>query len=138
MTETEFRTLVVRMLAPLYAFKVENIVHDGTPDICCSVGWIETKLGRTQRREDSRVVVGVKKSQPPWHRRWRATGAMSWTLTLVDDEEWALHDGLWAADHLGHAHANRAVLINAAQIYWVAKPTAEELIGELIKRRTTW
>ncbi len=143
MTETEFRTLLCSMLAPLAAMRVENIVQSseslGTPDVCCSVGWIETKLGKIPARAGTKLYVKLRVSQQVWHRRWRRTGAVSWTLTLVhheDQEHWLLHDGLWAADNLGVATWDECRV--AAIDYQPGRPTAQALIATLTKKRTTW
>jgi len=135
-TEAEFRSLVVKMLAPLAAFPVENLVDDGTPDICCSVGWIETKLGESPKRDVSRVAIKVRDSQRTWHRRWRRTGAKSLTLTLVDDVEWYLHDGNKIND-LGNMSLSDMRI--TAFTWWSRQPEPSELVRSLLQfadRRT--
>lgn len=135
MREAEFRSIVVGLLNPLAAFPVENIVDDGTPDICCAVGWIETKLGVYPKRKDTRVQVSVRESQRSWMRRWTKTGARVWTLTLVDNRETILHDGKWSCDRLGVA--GREEFIELAIAHWKStRPIQKQLIDSLIGKKT--
>lgn len=132
LTEAEFRSVVVRQLASLYAFPVENAVDVGTPDVCCTAGWIELKLATMPRRRDSRVVVNLRPAQRLWLRRWREFGGFAWTLTLVDDHVWLLHDGLWAAMHLGEV--DREVL-SIARI--PMEPDGSDIVHALMNSRKT-
>lgn len=130
MTEAEVRSCVVSMLRPLSAFAVENAVHDGCPDVCCVAGWIELKLARWPTRHSSVVQVDLRPSQRVWLKRWRMLRGRAWTLTVVSDQDWLLHDGAWASDNLGNVVAD--VLRDKALAVWPSKPDSRDLINALV------
>lgn len=125
MKESEFRRLVVRLLLPVGAIYVENTADDGTPDVACVLGWIELKVATRPVRPTTNVAVKVRPSQRVWWQRWRRHGGAVTVLTLLD-QTWLLHDGLWAAEHLGRAPAQ--VLTESAIWTSATEPTSLELI----------
>lgn len=103
MTEAKMRSIVVKMLRSLAAFPVENSVAQGQADVSCVAGWIELKVTQRPLLADQVVSIDMRPSQRVWHRKWRRHGGRAWTLTRVNGviPSWYLHDGAWAADHLG-------------------------------------
>ncbi len=133
LSEAKFRRLVVKRLAPAMAFAVENSMLDGCPDVACTLGWIELKLARTPKSIDTRVRVRIRPSQILWLKNWRARGGRAWTLTLLDDEVWFLHDALWSVTHLGHVDE---ITMAGNAILWAKNPSSRELITALLKPLT--
>lgn len=131
MRESDLRSRVVRMLRPLHAFAVENVVHDGCPDVCCVSGWIELKLGEHPARATTPVNFGLRSSQRAWLRRWRMHGGNAWTLCVADDV-WYLHDGHWASERLDLAP--RAELTDAAIAAWRGVPSGDALVDQVTRR----
>lgn len=127
--EKKFRSKVVKLLSPICGSPLENIVGDGgDPDVYCVAGFLELKVGERQKRESSRVVVDVRASQRLWLKRWRMSGGRAWTLTLLG-ETWLLHDGFWAAQHLGEV--SEAELRSNAIAVWEGAPDSSTLINAL-------
>lgn len=123
MRESRFRKIVLELLRPLAAMAVENGALDGTPDVCCTAGWIELKCASRP------VDIDLRKSQRIWLRKWRVHGGKAWTLTYMEGT-WMLHDGHWSADNLG-ADVSRQFLIDVATRWWSTTPSREQLIGAL-------
>lgn len=133
MTEAKFRAKVVKLLAPLLAFPVENYVADGAPDICCTAGWLELKIAG-EPRANGVIPVRVRPAQKLWLRAWRAAGQPAWTLTAYHNAGahwiWLLHDATWSCDNLGMVDLE--TLTKASVWWWVVEPSSAELIMRLI------
>lgn len=132
MKESKFRSKVVEKLRPLLAFPVENYVSDGVPDICCTIGWIETKIaGPTRVNGD--VPILIRPAQKIWLQSWRASGCSAWVLTHYDNDGvhdiWLLHEPTWACENYGHVDFE--VLAKASLKWWVTTPSGTELIQAL-------
>lgn len=129
------RPKVLELLRPrVAAFAVENIVDNGTPDVHCTLGWIELKVGEAPARESTRVNFGMLPTQRVWHRRWREFGGRSWTLCLLEtasDDIHMLHDGHWSAEHMDQATVDD--LRRSAIGWWPIRPTADELIAAMMR-----
>lgn len=133
MNEKRVRSKVITLLKPINAFAVENVVHDGTPDVCTVMGWIELKVSDWPKRESSPVKVKMRPAQRIWHRNWRLHGGKAWTISKIG-KTWVLHRGDWAAKHLGRVDKSR--LIGESVALWSKTPTSEKLIGAM--QRTDW
>jgi hypothetical protein len=135
MREADYRRRVVKLLAPLAAFPVENTTSDGAPDIATTLGWIEMKVATMPARSGSRVVIPLRNSQRIWLRGWARHGGRAWTLTVFSDEEtWLMHDGAWASENLGEVVYD--VLLQHAIGTWTGGPTSEELINVMRGEQT--
>lgn len=102
MAEHDMRQRVVRALAGLHAFPVENPVHPGTPDIALNGAWIECKWMREwPARPDTIVKLDheLNTAQRLWHKTHHRLGGRSYVLLQVR-HEWLLFGGLDAALHL--------------------------------------
>lgn len=131
MNEKRFRSLVVGLLRPVGAFPVENSSGEpGCPDVCTMLGWLELKVADRPARPTSYVKVGLRPAQALWLRRWRRLGGRVWTLTLLGDDLWLLHDGAWAADHLDCEP--ELTMISEAIMAREGAPSSEELIQHLM------
>jgi hypothetical protein len=133
--EKKFRHCVIEMLKPVGAFSVENMIGVGCPDVCTTLGWIELKVARRPVRPTSAVSVDLRPAQMLWLRKWRKLGGRAFTLTLLMPREgeegvtlWLLHDGAWAAEHLGST-AEGPLVLNSAMTE--PFPTTEQLITAL-------
>src|SRR3990167_2086943 len=103
MSVKRFRGEVIRVLSPIGAFAIENTAGDGAPDICTTLGWIELKIAYRPRNDLTRVSIDLRKSQRIWLKRWSRYGGKAWTLTKIETNGlWLLHEGAWAAEHLGN------------------------------------
>ena len=131
MTEQHMRKLIVNALKPLGAFAVENPANPGTPDVCTVLGWLELKVVRKlPARARTRVSIDLRKGQRIWLRRWCRSGGKAWTITfIVGHNEWLMHDGRWAALHLGVAGIEE--LQNAALFRWSGSICPVELMDAM-------
>lgn len=126
--ESEFRSKVVKKLAPICGVAVENIVDDGMPDVVCVAGWLELKVAERPVRSSTRVAVKFRPSQRLWLKKWRICGGRAWTLTLLG-HTWLLHEGHWASECLGNVNED-ALRLNAMAV-WDRPPESNELIRAL-------
>lgn len=133
MNEKKMRSKIVDRLDPIDAFAVENDVHDGCPDICTVMGWIELKIASWPKRADSPVKIILRQSQKIWLRRWCAHGGRAWVFTKLLDT-WTLHNGVYAYKEFGKA--DREELLSRAVQTWTSIPSRDDLIEAL--RGTNW
>lgn len=134
MSEAEFRRKVVRALAPLAAFPVENVVRDGVPDVALVTGWLELKVGRVPLRSGP-VRVGLRDSQRVWLRRWRMHGGHAWTLieleNSIEQHVYLLHDAHDAVEMFDSATYEQLVQSSLAR--WLPRLEPDGLIAQLVK-----
>lgn len=103
--EKNQRQRVIKALAPLHAFSVENMVHPGTPDVAFVGGWLECKCVKEWPRRGGILKGEVDRKhftnqQRLFCRTWsRKQGFHSICLQVGDD--WFLIEPVRAADHLG-------------------------------------
>lgn len=128
MSEKKFRSRIVELLAAIGAFPIENIVHDGTPDVGCVAGFIELKVAKRPRRESTRVEFDLRPSQRIWLRKWREHGGRAWTLVRLE-ETVMLHDALWASEHMDRV-SEEVLRANAVKV-WETMPDQASLIRAL-------
>jgi len=125
-TETDDRAWIVRKLSHRHAIPVENPAKPGTPDVNYDGGWIEMKhLKAWPKRPTTAIKIPTYTSQQRvFARRRDACGGKIFFL-LVVGYEWALMDGLWAADNIGTA--TQAEIRRNTIYLWDQKPTRKEL-----------
>lgn len=103
--EKNQRQRVIKALATLHAFSVENMVHPGTPDVAFVGGWLECKCCKEWPRRGGVLKGEVDRKhftnqQRLFCRTWRRKlGFHSIFLQVADD--WMLLEPVAAADHLG-------------------------------------
>lgn len=129
-SERKMSKLVRELLKPLAVFRVESAVAIGCPDLCTVAGFVELKVAQRQMNPESIVPIDLRPSQRVWLKKWRRHGGRAWVLTKMSSV-WLLHDGMWAADHLGRD--NETTLIDGASQAWEGVPTSDSLIKELLK-----
>lgn len=125
------RKNLVSCLRPLNAIAVENLVGIGTPDINCSVGWIECKWLRSWPKREATVVKlthDLQKHQRLWIRQRRKAGGNAWVM-LQCKKEWLLIEGIRACDNIGKVSRTR--LIELSCYYSKNGLTQEKLLQEL-------
>ena len=135
MIESTMRTTLVRLLKPLGAFAVENGgAHPGTPDIACTLGWIECKSTESWPvNPDTPVQLNhpLTQQQRIWQIKWAAAGGRGWVMLNVG-REWLLLRGIVAATILGGAEAaTRAELMVENVAWWNGTPSTESLVDAL-------
>lgn len=130
------RRAVIKLLRPLHAISVENgMCHPGTPDVNCTLGWIELKATNNwPAREETPVRLDhdLTPQQRIWLMKRRRAGGACWVLLTVAND-WLLLDGAVAAEHLGKVA--RWELEELAIATWPKTPTTEELIECLSQRQ---
>lgn len=132
MSEKKARAKLLKILAPIGARPVENIVDPGMPDVVCVAGWIEIKVAERPSRSTTPIRVEWQPGQQPWLRKWRQHGGRAWTMLRLGDT-WILHDALWAVDRLGEATEDE--LIKHAAGCWPTAPTFEQLAEKLLGQK---
>ena len=102
MSEAGMRSQVVRALRSLDAVAVENPAHPGTPDVNCTLGWIELKWLRAWPKGAGTIVAlpHFTQQQRIWLQRRHAAGGKVWLLFKVS-RTWMLFDGPTAAKSVG-------------------------------------
>jgi len=132
MIERDMRKQLVRLLAPLGAYAVENGgCHPGTPDIATTVGPIECKAtNQWPARPDTPVVLDhdLTQNQRIFLIKWDRVNGKAWVMLNIAGE-WLLFDGLVAAKHLGKV--TRRELYDLALECWQRTPKTEELVALL-------
>lgn len=111
------RTKVVKILAPLDAFAVENPCNPGTPDINYIGGWIECKRTKAWPKRAATAVRLDHKllpSQKIWLRRRCTNGGIALVLVQIA-QEFLLFWGSSAARDLGRV--NRETLVARALLH---------------------
>ena len=97
MSEYDMRGKVVRALKDYHAIPVENSVCAGTPDVNCTLGWIELKWLRNWPSNEETCPLGngkIRREQINWaNRRQKAYGGASVYLLLQVKREWFLFSG---------------------------------------------
>jgi len=127
------RKEVVRLLKPLHAISVENGVSAGTPDVNCTLGWIELKSLAKPAKDDTVVECRhFTAQQKLWLRqRWAYYGG-AWVLIKIGGC-WLLFDGPTAAKEIGNRTFNELKKLSCMS--WNGIPTSEGLIKAL---RVCW
>jgi hypothetical protein len=126
MSERAQRRVVIRRLAHLDAVAVENRVGPGTPDVNCTLGWIELKkLARWRRGSDNQPVLihHYTAQQRLWHLRRNRAGEVTFLLLQVG-AEWLLFSGD-AVQDVGRL--TRQQLYGTCSQWWTATPTGRDL-----------
>jgi hypothetical protein len=121
------RGRVIKALAPLHAFAVENPVQPGTPDVNYVEGWIELKwLREWPKGADTPVrFEHYSPQQRIWAIKRRKAGGQVWFL-LQCKREWILLDAAIAAMRVNLT--TREELIEIASWYSSNGLEAEDLI----------
>jgi hypothetical protein len=117
MSERTMRQRVVRLLRDelLDPISVENRVGPGTPDINCTLGWLELKQAdRWPPRGGALRLPHLTAQQRAWLKRRREHGGCAWLLLQVGTE-WMLFDG---ADVLAVGQEDREGLRSVAIAVW--------------------
>lgn len=133
MTEKNMRRRVVKALHDLDPIAVENPAYPGTPDVNCTLGWIELKQleGWPVRATTAVRIPHFTQQQRVWlKRRWRQGGS-AWLLLQIG-QHWMLFDGVTAATHVGHV--DRETLIRMATRSWTRGLDVGELTECMRKR----
>ena len=134
MLESQMRKVVKRLLADYDPVAVENgIACPGTPDLECTLGWIELKATNNWPARESTVVRldhDLSPQQRIWLVRRHRAGARCWVLLTVG-RDWLLFGPEDAARHLGKS--TKAEMYKLAIATWDTTPTSEQLITCLRK-----
>jgi|WetSurMetagenome_2_1015567.scaffolds.fasta_scaffold08816_4 hypothetical protein len=114
---TQMRRVVVDALRALDAISVENGARLGTPDVNCTLGWIELKYVESwpARPATPLAVDHFSPQQRAWIARRARLGGFVCVVLKVG-REWLILDGAWAALCLGKVDKSR--LVGAAVGYW--------------------
>lgn len=134
MLESQLRKNVVKLLKPLHAFAVENgMCCPGTPDVNCSIGWIELKATKNWPVRPS-TIVSLDHPLSPQQRIWllhrHRSGGKAWVLLWIGGD-WVLFSGETAAAHLGRT--TKQEMLEDAIAVWHQTPTQKDLI-ECLRR----
>ena len=136
MAEADQRRTVRRALKAYHPIPVENrVAWPGTPDLNCTLGWIELKWLRAWPTREYTIVRIDHYTRQQRHflrDRWVAEGG-AWLL-LQRHHEWLLFTGDVAARLVGRA--TRAELYEATCGYWNKGLKGEELAECLRTTRT--
>lgn len=127
MRESAFWKTVRPRLAGLDPVRVENACAPGTPDVNCTLGWIELKIVPAEKMP-KRATTDIKIPhftvvQRIWLDRRTRSGGKAWLLLRVD-KEWLLFDGTTAAQFVGRCPLEH--LRKIAHAHWPSAPTPTE------------
>lgn len=128
--ESTFRKIVVQLLRSYHAVAVENALGSGTPDVYCTLGWIELKsLREWPVREKSPVrLPHFTAMQKHWLSKECACGGKAWLLIKIA-REWVLIHGT-KVDTVGAVPRDALLALSAR--HWNKTPSKEELVECLL------
>jgi hypothetical protein len=109
--ENRLRAAVVKILKPLNAQPVENIVKVGTPDVEFHGGWIEVKRTVEWPVRATTVVSldhDLTLEQRIWIKRRSAVGGTVWVLVQID-KAYLLFRGMDAVELIGKANQKELI-----------------------------
>lgn len=125
--ESLFWDAVRPLLAGLHAVRVENAAAMGTPDVNCSLGWIELKQVAVKdipKRASSVLPLRhFTKEQRVFHLKRSRAGGGCWVLLLVD-RAWLLFTAAQAWERLGHMTFEETM--HAASFVWLTPPDKDQ------------
>ena len=126
MAESDIRSKLVKLLAPLDPVSVENYAYPGTPDLNITTGWIELKWVRDwpAGAETAVKVEHFTPQQRVWIARRAHRGGRVWVVLVVAGE-WLFFEGATA---LCVGKSTRAGLLGTCDWWEKQTPSAEELI----------
>lgn len=125
--ESIFWDAVKPLLAGLHPVRIENSVAMGTPDVNCSLGWIELKQVEDKDIPKRASTILRLDHYTPEQRIFQLkrsiAGGPCWLLLLLAGE-WLLFSSRVAAERLGKMTV--AETRDAATRLWPVKPSKEE------------
>lgn len=127
MSESRYRQMIIADLRILHPVAVENSIGPGTPDINCSLGWIELKWMKSYPKEGIIKIKHFTPQQRVWLlKRWRnCRGA--WLLFKIGQDQF-LFDGETASREVGKT-LDRDGFIEKSLVYFPSGTyTPKELI----------
>ena len=125
-SESRLRGNLVKALQQLDAVAVENPCSPGTPDINCTLGWIEVKKTKAWPKRSStpvRLDHPLLPSQRVWIRRRLMRGGHVWVFVQIG-RDYLLFSGGYAI--LGFGEATRHDLLRNSLAHWVGWKTVTE------------
>lgn len=127
------RRRLVRCLAELAAFPVENLVIPGTPDIFYTKGCIECKYVKAWPKEIKTPlrIPTFTNQQRIFLKRWCGHGGQAYFMIQIG-QEWLLFWGMVAATVVGSLP--RAEMYNQALRVWKTVADMEKEILECLSR----
>lgn len=135
MSESNMRSKVIKVLAPLKGVPVENIVYSGYPDISYTRGVIECKWEKAWPKRPS-TVLRLTSTFTPQQRRflieWCEAGGQGHLLLQVG-QQWMLFWGPVAAKVLGSLP--RVGLLEQVERVWSSRTQMEEELVPCLSRR---
>ena len=132
MKESTFRRRVVQLLHPYSAFAVENPALPGTPDICCTKGWLELKC---LKKWPTRSVGGIVRVahltavQRIWHHHWVKAGGRSFLLLMIDRDILLIH----GRDLEQVGNCTKDQLLELARAHWNSLAHMDANLVETLK-----
>jgi len=133
--ESLMRKKVVKILSDFDAFAVENPCLPGTPDINCTLGWIECKKMRAWPKRPG-TIVRLDHSLTPQQRIWLnrrcKKGGRAYVLVQVE-RDFLLLWGTTAAEQL--ERLPKAELIDVAILHCVGWAALEERLITTLRQR---
>lgn len=125
--ESIFWDAVKPLLAGLHPVRIENSAAMGTPDVNCSLGWIELKQVEHKdipKRETTLLRLDhYTPEQRIFQLKRSRAGGPCWLLLKLGDE-WLLFSSKVAAERLGKMTV--AETRDAATRLWTVPPSKEE------------
>lgn len=131
MAESATNTRVMKALRRYHPVRVENSACPGTPDINCTLGWVEDKWIKSWPRAETIVRCDhFTPQQRCWHIQRNLAGGRSYVMLQVG-RDYLLFMGHVAAEVLGRSTAER--LESNAMRVWRGRLVDEELVAELVE-----
>lgn len=119
----------MKALRRFHPVRVENSACPGTPDINCTLGWIEDKwIPRWPKGEGIVKCDHYTPQQRVWAVQRSLAGGRVWLMLQVE-RDYLLFDGKVAAEVLGRSTQSR--LLSNAIMIWQGRIVDEELIARL-------
>lgn len=135
MSEAGMRTKVTSLLRDYHAFAVENPVLPGTPDVNCTLGWIELKWTKRWPKVGENSIIRLEhftQQQRIFLLKRHSvdgTGFLLWKC----GPHWMLFDGQTAFHRVGKC--SRRELLDSALGVWEGSILKEELVTIMKEER---
>jgi len=134
--ESLFWDRVKPLLNGRHPVRIENSVAIGTPDVNCSLGWIELKqIARKDIPKRSDTILAIRHYTPEqriFQLKRSICRGPCWLLLLLD-QEWLLFDSKTAAGPLGKMTTEDTR--KAAIRRWPKTPTVDAFQQALLETR---
>lgn len=131
--EKDVSAKLIKAMRGWDAFRVENLLYPGTPDINFIGGWMETKHVKNYPAKETDLIThpDFTISQRAFLKRRALMGGKTFLFVQVQ-KDYYLFDGITGANYFGFLE--KKYLLKRAKAFWQGRfPKSEELMAAILK-----